>query len=58
MKRVTSWTGWAITKQGAIVIYDARLPIYWKRYIARRVAEEHGLCGYSIVKVKVVKANP
>jgi hypothetical protein len=55
---ITKWDGWAITKGGAIVLFDARHPIYWKRYIARREADERGLPEAVIRKVKVVLNEP
>ena len=53
----TRWEGWAITKNGAIVLFDARHTIYWKRSIAKREAEEHGLRAFVIKKVKIVDAK-
>jgi hypothetical protein len=55
--KVDKWEGWAITMRGGLVIFDGRHPIYWKRYIAKREAEERGLTGFRVVKVKVMLAD-
>ena len=51
------WTGWAIYYRDALVVFDARCPIYWKRNIAAQEAEVHGLSGAKIVKVQIAKAK-
>ena len=52
-RKVEGWDAWAILVNDAIVIFDARCPLYWRRYIARRAAEEHGLTTFEIAKVRI-----
>lgn len=51
-------TGWAITNpNGSIVTIDSQYPIFYRRYVARRVALEYGLMKSVLRKVTLTMAK-
>lgn len=51
--KAEQWQGWGIFTNAGMVVFDARCPVYWKRYIAKTAALEHGLGGAKIRKVRM-----
>jgi len=53
------WDGWGIfDRSTSLAIFDARFPVYWKRDIAKRVAEEYRLTDAVIRKVRLCVVVP
>jgi predicted kinase len=47
----------ATAKTGKLVVCDARLPLFWRRHVARRWADDHGIKAARIIKVVVTAAH-